>query len=63
MMRDPMPDPDDQDAPKNSRPAKGDRMPPPLSTDLIAKLREAVDAARRKRLPQPREEADPETDE
>jgi hypothetical protein len=33
--------------------SKGERMPPPLSDELVAKLRGAVDAARRRRLQQP----------
>lgn len=58
-----MPKHDADDVPKNPRPDKGERMPPPLSTELIAKLQAAVAAARRKRLRQSPVEADPETDE
>jgi hypothetical protein len=48
-----------QDAePKDATPMQGERAPPPLSEEMIAKLQAAVEAARRKHMPR----HDPATD-
>ena len=58
-----MPKKDEHTDKKTSRPASGERMPPPLGTDLIAKLQAAVEAAQRKRLAQSATQGDPKTEE
>jgi hypothetical protein len=59
----PMPKKDDPLESKNARPGKGERMPPPLGADLIAKLQAAVDAAQRRHQRQPAAESGAEPDE
>ena len=44
-----------KERPKRVRLMIEDIAPPPLSEELIAKLQHAVSAARRKRMPEPKE--------
>jgi hypothetical protein len=48
--------------PRISRLTNGERTPPPLSEQLIAKLQGAVEAAQRKRMPPSRYVMDPDDD-
>jgi hypothetical protein len=58
--RTPKPKKTHEAGPEESGSMPGERMPPPLSEEMIAKLRAAVDAAQRKRMPRRDPAADPE---